>query len=218
AAGRGGGGVAQAARGAAPRGGGGPGVAWGTGPRTWGPPEPSPGTGEGGEGGGPPAAIASLSAWRTSPSTWRFIPPAAPKTAAGMHLLRELHRDACMRRDAGGQPAPAPRTSPRGAAAARLRSGSLPFPLRIAPALWLLLAGFLLLCARPLDELDDGEGRRVTVTNAELHDARVAAGALAEARRELVEELLQDAPPTDDRSRAPPRMQRPLLAERDHPI
>src|SRR5438552_3220481 len=233
-----------------------------------------------------PASMAALSAWRTSPSTWRFIrAPAAPKTAAGMRVrdAGSGHGAPCMRgwpggatilgarpvlaRCAPGGPRPArlpPRARdqpPRGSRRARLvRSRARPPPAtppgarpalgrsapgalamtpgspspcggaaaarlggllalgRGAPAGRLLRGGFLGLRARALDQLDHRERRRVPVAGAQLDDARVAARAVGEARRDLVEELLHHAAPPDERARAPARVQRPLLAEGDHAI
>src|SRR5439155_25767490 len=117
-------------------------------------------------------------------------------------------------------PPPPPRTDPRspggGAAAARLGSALL---LALIPAaLWFLRRRFLGFGARLLHQLDDRERGCVPASDTELHHAGVATRAPVEAGRELVEELLEDAPALDDGCRAPARVERALLAERDHAI
>src|SRR5438445_9821856 len=218
--------------------------------------------------------MAALSAWRTSPSTWRFVPaPAAPKTAAGMRVrdAGSRHGAPCMRSWPGGQTLPGARpglgrsapcalpmppdpvgrlersrarpppstppgarpglgrsapcalpmppgsSSPGGGAAPPRRGRLLAFG-RGAPAGWLLRGGFLALRARALDQLDHRERRRIPVAGTQFDDARVAARAVGEARRDLVEELLHHAAPLDERAGPPARMQRPLLAEGEHAV
>src|SRR5262245_11249212 len=125
---------------------------------------------------------------------------AAPHARGGS--ARSPHR----RRDSEAERLPppptgrSPRRGPPPAWLARLlRLATIP------PALRLLLARLFLLGPDALDELDQRQRRRVTAAHAELHDPRVAAGAAVEARRELVEQLLQNAPPAEERRRAPPR-------------
>src|SRR5438093_4729318 len=77
----------------------------------------------------------------------------------------------------------------------------------------LLRGGHLGLRARPLDQLDHRERRRVPVARAQLDDARVAARALGEAGRDLVEELPHHAAPPDERRGAPASVQRPRSEE-----
>src|SRR3989442_11423484 len=114
-------------------------------------------------------------------------------------------------------PMPPGSSSPGGGPAPPRRGRLLAFG-RGAPAGGLLGRGFLALRARPLDQLDHRERRRIPVAGAQFDDARVAARALGEARRDLVEELLHHAAPPDERAGAPARVQRPLLAEGDHAV
>src|SRR5438034_11797 len=218
----------------------------------------SPGTSTAKAGGScapsSPATIAALSAWRTSPSTWRFIPaPRAPKTAAGVRVrdAGSRHGAPCMRHRTGGQLSRGPVRCSRAARAALLRCPRTPSASPSALALGLprrrgagstcrgpatarrggllalgrgapagrLLRGRLLgLRPRALDQLDHRERRRIPVARAQLDDACVAARAGGKARRDLVEELLHDAAPPDERGGAPAGVQRPLLAEGDHAV
>src|SRR4029077_18820357 len=81
-----------------------------------------------------------------------------------------------------------------------------------------LLATLLRLGGGALDELDHRHRGGITGAHTELGDAGVATVALAVARGNLVEELLQDVAAPDDAGGAPPGGERPALPERDHAI
>src|SRR5581483_9250355 len=65
-------------------------------------------------------------------------------------------------------------------------------------------------------ELEIGHRRGVALARAELHDARVAAGAVLEARRDLGEEVMHDLLRPQVRERLPAGVDRAFPAERDH--
>src|SRR5580704_131656 len=67
-------------------------------------------------------------------------------------------------------------------------------------------------------ELDHRHHRRVAAAMTELDHARIAAIAILEARRDLVEQLLDRIVRLQGRERAPARGEIVLLAERDHPV
>src|SRR5262249_41819642 len=108
------------------------------------------------------------------------------------------------------------RRSARCRAPARLRRRLL--PLGPVPPAALLLARLLALGARPVDQLDQGERRGVTVAVPELRDPGVPPLPARVSGRDLVEELLHAALLADQRRRPAAGMEAPLLAERDHPI
>src|SRR5215472_15244300 len=78
----------------------------------------------------------------------------------------------------------------------------------------LLRLGLLFLAG----ELDHREHRGVAAAMTELDHARVAAAALFEARRDLVEELFYRLVRLQRREGAAARGEVALLAERDHPV
>src|SRR5579871_5269376 len=83
------------------------------------------------------------------------------------------------------------------------------------------LAPARLFALRPLlgaGELDHRKRRGVAAAEAELDHPRVAAVALLEARRNLVEQLLDGVARADEVEGAAARGQVAALAERDHPI
>ena len=68
----------------------------------------------------------------------------------------------------------------------------------------------------PLNELDQGHAGAVALAGAELHDARVAAGAGLEARGDVIEKELEHAAIGENRAGLPSCMQSASLAERNH--
>src|SRR5450759_3261073 len=89
--------------------------------------------------------------------------------------------------------------------------------------LFLLLGGLrrdllLRLAVRPVevDELDDRHLGAVTLTPSELHDSGVAAGALLEARRDLLEELLDSRRLGNGLQGETARVETAPLSEGDH--
>src|SRR3954463_12322424 len=69
---------------------------------------------------------------------------------------------------------------------------------------------------REVDKLEIDHVGRVSWTRAELHDPRVAAGTLGEARADVCEQAMDDLLRAQVRERLPPRMEVAAFAERDH--
>src|SRR5262249_58802931 len=65
---------------------------------------------------------------------------------------------------------------------------------------------------------DERQRGGVAVARAELGDASVAAGAVAKARRDLVEQLSHHRAAADEGERLAARVQGAALAERDHAV
>jgi hypothetical protein len=97
---------------------------------------------------------------------------------------------------------------------AALRSAALGLRARARP----LAGGRLVRTARPVHELEDRELGRIAHALAQLQHARVATGALAEALGQVAEDAGRDIAATDHPQRAPARVERAALAERDHAL